>query len=81
LKWLESVTSANDLPPTPPAIYPFDDNAFPISCHKVGYGHYGPFPKGNETTKIPISVAVDYFTKWVDVEVVASSKREVHKFI
>ena len=75
------MTSANNLPPAPLAFHLIDDNASPLRSARWAMDIVGPFPKATKQHKF-LFIAVDYFSKWVEVKVVASiTERDVRKFI
>jgi len=72
-----------------PTLCPCSSSALStVNCHplppafcKLGNGYLGPISQSNGAAKY-LLVAVDYFTKWVEAEAVASiTEHEVRKFI
>ena len=43
----------------------------PMAFRVIGVEHHGSIPNKNSTTKILV-VGIDYFTKWVEVEALAT---------
>jgi len=67
--------------PCPPStVHIIDRYTLPSALPYLGYGYSGPISESSRATIL--LVAVDYFTKWVEAEAVASiTENEVRKFI
>lgn len=57
------------------------DNVFFLAPSLVGSGHYWPFKKGAHKKRI-LLIAINYFTKWIEVwALTINTLQEVHRII